>query len=474
MSEYQQFLKSKHRTVTENGFEAPLDAINPKLFDWQREIVRWALRLGKAALFEECGLGKTPQQVEWARLVAAHTGRKSLILAPLAVAYQTVSEGRKFDVPVFYARSQADVLACEARVIVANYEMLEHFDPDYFGGVVLDESSILKAYSGTTRKLIQAAFEHTPFKLCCTATPAPNDHMELGNHAEFLNIMRGPEILSRWFINDTMQAGHYRLKGHAAADFWQWVAQWAVCISKPGDIGYSDDGFVLPTLTIHSAVVPVDHTRAHADGRLFLSGVLSATGMWKEKAATAPERCQAAAEIVATDPASPWIVWCDTNDEADRLKALLPEAVEVRGSDSVARKETRLNSFTNGLQRIIITKADIAGFGLNWQHCPNMVFVGVTYSFEKLYQALRRSWRFGQTRPVNAYLVYAESEGNILETVHHKQADHAAMQAAMNAATQAVGKIGRNPHRPTQAYSARRRMQVPDYLKPHTHQELFA
>lgn len=473
MTDYKSFLKSKHVGIIENGFDVPIESINPKLFDWQREIVKWALRLGKAALFEECGLGKTPQQAEWSRHVATYTGRKVIILAPLAVAHQTVAEGRKFDVPITYCRSQGEAELCDSRVIVANYEMLSHFNPDYFGGVVLDESSILKAYSGTTRKMIQSAFTNTPFKLCCTATPAPNDHMELGNHAEFLNIMRGTEMLSRWFINDTMSAGHYRLKGHAEADFWKWIAQWAVCISKPSDIGYLDDGFALPPLNIHSSSVKVDHTRAHAQGMLFLSGNLSATNMWHEKAATAEERCQRAADIVATDTKLPWIVWCDTNDEADRLKDLLPEAVEVRGSDSPVAKENKLNSFTDGRKRIIITKADIAGFGLNWQHCSNTVFVGVTYSFEKLYQALRRLYRFGQTRPVEAYLIYAESEGNILETVKHKQADHAKMQQAMNLATQAVGKVGLNPHRVIEAYAPKVRMRVPSWATTHTHREIL-
>lgn len=473
MTTYREFLKTKQVAAAPTGFDVPTNSLNPILFPWQRAVVRWALKLGKAALFEECGLGKTFQQVEWARQVALHTGRRVLILAPLAVAHQTVSEGAKLGVPITYCRAQNETLLTDAQVIIANYEMLAHFDPDQYAGVVLDESSVLKAYSGKTRKQIQAAFEHTPYKLACTATPAPNDHMELGQHAEFLNIMRGTQMLSRWFINDTMQVGHYRLKGHAEMDFWRWVASWAICMSKPSDLGYSDEGFELPKLEIVSSTVQVDHTRAHAIGRLFLDGAISATAMWREKAATAEDRCQRAAELVAGETHSPWVVWCDTNDEADRLKVLLPEAIEVRGSDSVARKEDRLNAFTDGRKRIIITKPDIAGFGLNWQHCHNMVFVGVTYSFEKLYQALRRSWRFGQTHDVNAYLVFAESEGNVVQTIRTKQAAHLEMQQKMNAATRAVGTLDPDARREVVNYNPNVRMKPPSFAVTHKHEEIL-
>lgn len=473
MNDYRKFLSAKQLTAQPSGFEVAEADINPRLFDWQRKIVAWALRLGKAAMFEECGLGKTAQQLEWARHVAAHTGRPVLVLAPLAVAHQTVAEATKFGIDAVYCRSGAEARMHSKPVTVANYKMLKAFDPADFAGVVLDESSILKAYSGKTRKQIEAAFERTPYKLCCTATPAPNDHLELGNHAEFLDILRGTEMLARWFVNDSMQAGHYRIKGHAEADFWRWVATWAVCMGAPSDLGYSDDGFVLPELRMHDVSVAVDHTRAHEYGRLFLDGSLSATAIWKEKAVTAADRCARAVEIVHGDEHAPWVVWCDTNDESGRLKKLLPEAVEVRGSDTPERKEDKLNSFTDGRKRVIITKPDIAGFGLNWQHCPNMAFVGVTYSFEKLYQALRRAWRFGQTRPVNAYLVYAESEGNVLQTIRAKQAAHAEMQVKMNVATRAHGALGLADHREGAAYAPRVRMHLPAYLQPHKYGEIF-
>lgn len=460
--DYLDFLQNKVVAVGKAGFDADASAINPMLFDWQRECVVWALGLGKAALFEECGLGKTFQQIEWARLVAEETGGKVLILAPLAVAHQTISEGRKLGVEIAYCRSQAAVEAASARIVVTNYEMLKELTPESFSGVVLDESSILKAFTGHYKRMILNAFEHTPFKLACTATPAPNDHLELGNHAEFLNIMASNEMIARWFINNSMKAGGYRLKRHAADDFWRWVSSWAVCISRPSDLGYSDEGFDLPPLNIHEHVVKVDHTRAFERGQLVISGELSATEMWREKLSTAQDRAYRAREIVG-DSSEPWIVWCDTNYEADLLKALFPQAIEVRGSESVSAKEQKLTAFSDGSARMIITKPDIAGFGLNWQHCHNQVFVGVTYSFEKTYQALRRSWRFGQSRIVDAHLIYAESEGNILQALREKQEAHSEMQAAMNKAAGEVG-LGKADRRETMLYAPNTRMDLPAWL----------
>lgn len=444
--DYERFLLNKIVGIQATGFDVDESQINPALFPFQRACVIWALKLGKAALFQECGLGKTLQQLEWAHHVAAHAERKVLILTPLAVAHQTVKEGQRFGIAARYCRSQADAESAPEAIIVANYDMLKSFDAEYYAGVVLDESSILKAYTGATKRAILAAFCHTPYKLACTATPAPNDHLELGNHAEFLSVMDSDEMISRWFINDTMTAGNYRLKNHAAKDFWRWVASWAVCIGKPSDLGYSDDGFILPELRLHEERVGVDHTRAQAEGMLFLDGTLSATAMWKEKRATSKDRCERARALVG-DTTEPVILWCDTNEEADRLQALFPDAVEVRGSDTPAAKEKKLTAFTDGEANVIITKPDIAGFGLNWQHCHRQVFVGVTYSFEKTYQALRRSWRFGQQEPVDAYLIYAESEGNIMQTIHEKQAAHAEMQRAMSEAMSDNGLSLERGHR---------------------------
>lgn len=435
MSDYQQFLASKHTAVRPVGVDVDAAAVHPALFPFQRDIVCWAVRLGRAALFEECGLGKTFQQLEWARLVAAETGGKVLILAPLAVAHQTISEAAKLDITLAYVRSQDEADAA-GPLVITNYDMIKAFDASQFAGVVLDESSILKAFSGATKKRLITMFQHTPYRLACTATPSPNDVVELGNHAEFLGVMESHEMLARWFINDQGKAGSYRLKGHATADYWRWVTSWAVCISKPSDLGpqYDDGGFLLPPLELHETVVAVDYSRAHEHGRLFLDDTVSATAIWAEKRSTLAERVAAAAAIIRLEPEEPWIVWCDTNDEADALQRLLPDAIEVRGSQTLAEKERRLNAFTDGQSRIIITKAEIAGFGLNWQHCGRQVFAGVNFSFEKLYQSLRRSLRYGRHAPVVAHLIYSETEGNVRATLRAKQEAHTAMQQQMNAA----------------------------------------
>lgn len=434
MSEYATFLRQKQLLSPAAGFVIAPEALHGRLRPDQCDVVRWALERGRAALFLDTGLGKTIDQLEWGRHVAAHTGRPVLVLAPLAVAHQTVREGLKIDLAVRYVRSQAEVV--DAGVYVTNYEMVDAFAVEAFGGVVLDESSILKAYGSVTRKKLQRLFQQTAFKLCCTATPAPNDHIELSNHAEFLGVLTGAEMLARWFINDSMKAENYRLKHHARADFWRWVTTWAVCAGRPSDLGHDDTGFILPDLQLIPQVVAVDHTRAHASGQLFVNGTHSATTLWREKAATAADRCAAAAAVIQAEPDQAWAVWCDTNDEADRLLALLPgsDVVEVRGSDSIAEKERKLRAFSDGEARIIISKAEIAGYGLNWQHCARTCFVGVTYSYEKLYQALRRLWRYGQTRPVVGHLIYAESEGSVMDTIARKQREHAAMQAEMVAA----------------------------------------
>lgn len=434
MEEYQDFLKGKRSAAAPVGFQIQTTALHSSLRGDQSAIVVWACARGRAAVFADTGLGKTRTQVAWADQVAQHTGGKVLILAPLAVAQQTVREGQKIGVGVTYVRSVAEAQAAPTQVVITNYDMLKAFEAHDFTGVVLDESSILKAFSGATKRLLLKTFESVPYKLACTATPAPNDYMELGNHAEFLGVMQGSEMLARWFINDSMKHSNYRLKHHARADFWRWITTWAVCIQTPADLGYDATGFELPPLRLVERVVEIDHSRALASGQMFVNATQSATQLWREKAATLEGRCAVAAEVVQAEPDEAWVVWCETNDEADLLKRLLPEAVEVRGSDKLADKERKLAAFSDGEARVIITKPEIAGFGLNWQHAARMVFVGVTYSFEKLYQALRRSYRYGQTREVTAYLIYAESEGNVMATIRRKQEEHTAMVAEMTAA----------------------------------------
>jgi superfamily II DNA or RNA helicase len=427
MNTYEDFLKTKRVAAVSVGIDIPAHRLSAMLFDFQKEIVVWALRKGRAAIFADCGLGKSPMCLEWARIVCEHTRGDVLILTPLAVAQQMKREGRKFGIETTVCRSQSDV---RPGINITNYEMLEHFDASHFRGVVLDESSILKSFMGKIKRTILELFHDTAFKLALTATPAPNDHLELGNHAEFLNVMPSNEMIMRWFLNDTMEAGGYRLKGHAVKDFWRWVSSWAISLSRPSDIGYSDEGFNLPDLRMITHEVEALH---ESDDALFVNASLSATTMHREMRKTAETRARKVAELVQeTD--SPWVIWCNTNYEADALTAILPDLVEVRGSDSLEVKEARLLGFSDGKISKLLSKSSICGFGMNWQHCSHMAFMGLSYSYEQFYQAVRRSWRFGQTQEVTAHIIYAETEGDVLRSLTRKRKDHESMKAEMNAA----------------------------------------
>lgn len=455
-NDYQEFLTAKTQRPTYQGFDVDADRINSQLFLFQRDIVLWSLKLGKSAIFAECGLGKTPMQLEWARHIVEHTGQPVIILAPLAVAQQTVREGIKFGIDVKYVKD-ADMIGFDSTemIFITNYQRIHKFDMSIFGGVVLDESSILKSFTGKIKQAIITAFESTPYKLACTATPAPNDHLELGNHAQFLDIMPSNEMISRWFVNDTMKAGGYRLKKHAAIDYWRWLTSWAVCLSRPSDLGeqYDMPGFDLPPLNMQEHFLSANelaYKRANENGRLFPDVSPSATKMHKTKRESLDDRVAEAVKIAKTIPASDSIlIWCDTNYESEALvaafktysqsiidsdsqKAIAIYPTEVTGSDKVEEKERKLGGFALGEFQTLISKPKIAGFGLNYQHCHHMIFVGVSYSFEATYQALRRSYRFGQTHEVNAHIIYAETEGNIISTLHRKQEDFRVMQTAMN------------------------------------------
>lgn len=424
---YNNFLKKKVLTVTDAGFDIDRDQLNENLFDFQKDIVKWALRKGRSAVFADCGLGKTAMQLEWAHQVFLQTGGNVLILAPLGVTYQTATEAEKFNIPAHIARKQSDI---QPGINISNYEMLHHFEPESFIGIVLDESSILKNYMGKRKMLILERFKETPYKLCCTATPSPNDHMEILNHAEFLNVMRSTEALSIWFINDTMNFGTYRLKNHAKTDFWRWVSSWAVSLSKPSDIGYNDAGYELPPLNVKEIIVDVDTSEA-TDGMLFRMADMSATGYHKEKRLTSAERAAAVAEIV-NNSNEQFVIWCETNYEADELVKVLPDAVEVRGSDKPDDKERAALDFIAGKIRVIISKPKIFGFGLNFQNCHNTIFCGLSYSYEMFYQATRRFWRFGQNNPVNCMIVIGETERQILSTIKDKETRFEEMKHSMN------------------------------------------
>lgn len=426
LEQYEELIANKSARSLNHGFE-PLPFVAP-LFEWQKVLVTWAVRQGRCALFEECGLGKTIQQLEWARQVCAHSGGNVLILAPLAVAPQTVSEGAKFGIQVTHCKTHTDV---RPGINITNYERLEHFHCEKFVGVVLDESSILKAFTGKTRNELTSRFSQTQYRMACTATPAPNDYIELGNHAEFLGVSTAQQMLCTFFINDTFNTGDWRLKGHSHNAFWQWISTWAACVSNPSDIGFADDGYKLPPLNLQNVTVQVDQTAQRDEGELFRNPTLSATTIHNEMKLTAPLRVQEVVKLVESKPDEQWLIWCNTNYEADQLAVALPEATEIRGSDAPEKKEKAAIDFVSGAVRVLISKPSIFGYGMNLQNCANIAFVGLSYSFEDFYQALRRCYRFGQKREVNAYVIQAETEGAILETVRRKMKQHDEMKAEM-------------------------------------------
>jgi len=417
---YKEFLRNKSATDVETGIK--VEKLNSQLFDFQRDITRWALKRGRAAIFADCGLGKTPMQLEWANKIPGNV----LILAPLAVAEQTVREGEKFNIKVDYHRSQKDV---KGKITITNYEMLHKFNPAHYNGIVLDESSILKSYTGKFRNEIIESFQNTPFKLCCTATPAPNDFMELGNHAEFLGTSSRTEMLSMFFVHDGGETQKWRLKGHAESEFWRWLCSWAVMIRKPSDLGYENDGFILPELKIHERLVKVD--KSHGTGEtLFRMPAETLQARQKERKITIAERVKEAASIINGD-GKPWIIWCNLNTESESATKAVKDSLEISGSHSHDYKTKNMIGFTKGNFRILVTKPKIAGFGMNWQHCSNVIFLGLSDSYEQYYQAIRRCWRFGQKKQVNCYIITAETEGAVVENIKRKEQDAQKMAEGM-------------------------------------------
>lgn len=427
MTRYDEFLESKRVAAPSSGFEVGNDEVSDALFDFQSDIVSWACRKGKAAIFADCGLGKTLMQLEWARLVVGRTGGRVLVLAPLAVSGQTRDEGSKFGIPVTVCRSGGDVGG--PGIYVTNYEMLHKFDPSAFTGVVLDESSILKSFSGKVCRQVIDAFAQTDYKLACTATPSPNDHMELGTHAEFLGVMTRPEMLAMFFVHDGGDTSKWRLKGHARAAFWDFVSTWAVMVSNPSDMGYAAGNFDLPELVEEVHVI---ESGVSSEGRLFAVEAEGLLEQSRARKATIADRCALAAGMVnASD--RPWIVWCDLNDESAELARLIPDAVEVRGSDPNERKEEAMTGFSDGTYRVIVTKPSICGFGMNWQHCADMCFAGLSHSYEQYYQAVRRCYRFGQESEVHVHIVTSDVEAGSVRSVMRKREDALEMRDEMMA-----------------------------------------
>lgn len=417
------------------GIDAPAvlpDAIRQH----QRNAVEFALQKGSAALFLDTGLGKSLCAFSYADNVTRHTGKPVLMLAPLGVTGQHLNEARRFGFDETRVIRSGDEAG--PGLNLCNYERLHLLDPAAFGGLVLDESSIIKNFTGTTTRRLMEFGGAIPFRLACTATPAPNDHMELGQHCQFLGVMRSNEMLSRWFLADQSEMGRYRLKRHAVNSFWNWVASWARCAEKPSDLGGDDTGYNLPPLNLHRHIVRTDivSDAGDDDGQalLFRMPSASATSIHREKRKTAADRAAKIAEIVTAEPQEPWIIWVDTDYDADAVKALLPNAAEVHGRMTPEQKEAGLAAFSDGSARVLITKASIAGFGLNWQHCARVAFVGLSYSYEAFYQAVRRCWRYGQTRPVEVHVTCAETEEAIWQAIARKRDDHDQMKVHMRAA----------------------------------------
>jgi superfamily II DNA or RNA helicase len=462
--DYESFIATKHAATLTTGFELPIEYINQQAFDWQRRVIQWSLKRGRAALFLDTGLGKTISQLAWAEQVAGHTGGRVLLHCPIGVRQQTKREAEKFGIECDVAICDDDTNMPSTGIVIANYEKLHKFNTKKFDGVVLDESSILKSFSGAIKRSLCENWKHTDFRLACTATPSPNDHMELGNHAQFLGIMNSNEMLSRWFYNDTMKSGGYKILPHGEEDFWDWVATWAACVSMPSDIGGSDDGYILPTLTrIDHTVVPTDEEPD--EGCLFrVERELTATTVHKEKRRTTIDRARKVAEIVAIEPDESWLIWCDTNYEADDLLELIPDAVDLRGNESESVKERKLSGFSDGTIKRLITKPTVAGFGLNWQHCRRMAFIGLSYSYEQYYQAVRRCWRFGQQSEVHAHVVMAESEAAILRTNERKQSQHSQMQQAMRESINRKHELATGADLQLNRHDHKKRLETPAWL----------
>ena len=444
--EYAEFLASKAVRAPMRGLKS-VPVLAPHLFNYQASAVAHALQAGGAGCFLDTGLGKTECQLEFLRHGMEATNGRGLLLTPLAVAQQTRRRAEKWGYEARVIRDQSEA---GDGINICNYDRLDKIDPAAFGAVSLDEASILKSFTGKTTRALIEAFRGHRFKLAATATPAPNDHMELGNYAEFLEIMQANEMLSRWFINDTSTASQeWRLKGHAEADFWDWLASWARCAELPSDLGGDDTGFILPELSIqrHRAA----ETEIRGGEGLFASVSMSATNMHEVKRQTSEARAAKIAEVIAREPNEVWLIWCDTDYEADALKAVIGDAIEVRGSQPVEKKEELLEAFGTGQARRLITKPSLAGFGLDWSHCARMAFVGRSYSYETFYQAVRRCQRFGQKRQVQVHIAVAEGEAEIGRIVERKTADHQKMKAAMRAAmarAKDAARVARVPYQP--------------------------
>jgi superfamily II DNA or RNA helicase len=457
---YDDFVSTKLTRVPPTGISERVD-LPESLFDFQDSLVRWAIKRGRAAIFADTGLGKSRMQVAWADAVHRHAGHDVLILAPLAVAAQTVEEAESIGIKIKQCRDGAEV---ESGITITNYDRIHRFDTSRFGAVVLDESSVIKHHTSKTLQLLLEAFELTPFKLCATATPAPNDWTELGTHAQFLGICSQTEMLAEYFVHDGGDTQTWRLKGHARQQFWRWVASWAALVRSPADLGFDGSRYVLPAMNVQQHTVKSEGHDQQETGMLFALEASTLSERRDARRQSLDTRVAACAERVNADR-QPWIVWCDLNAEGDALCKAIPGAVEIRGSDDPDEKERRLMDFAHGKIRVLVTKPSIAGFGLNWQHCARMAFVGVTDSWESYYQAVRRCWRFGQKREVDVHIFASDLEGAIVANLKRKEDDAKIMAESLSSETRgAVMAEANGLLRQTNEYKAAKVATIPNWL----------
>jgi len=459
MSDYMQMVERKLAAVPPSGIASGF-SIPGALFPHQTALTAWALRRGRSAIFADTGLGKMLMELAWADAVRKHTRLPVLGLCPLAVAAQIAAEGLRFGIEVNVCREPGDLNP--GGINVTNYDRAHKFEPGQFGGVFLDESSVIKHHDTRTFSALSAGFRATPFKLCATATPAPNDWTELGTHAEFLGICTRQEMLAEFFTHDGGDTSVWRLKGHARQIFWQWVCTWGALIRRPSDLGFDDSAYNLPSLHLHEHTVQCDMP---LNGMLFAMEAQSLSERRDARRTSMADRVAECAAVVNADT-QPWVVWCDLNAEGEALRKAIPGAVEIAGADDVDTKEQRLRDFAEGRIRVLVTKPSIAGWGLNWQHCARMAFVGVTDSFEAYYQAVRRCWRFGQKREVHVHIFASDAEGAVVANLRRKERDAIAMAESLSAETRdAVMQSVTGSKRNTNTYNAGQRVTVPGFLR---------
>ena len=459
--DYNVFLIQKTRVDLPTGLKI-VPELPSQLFDFQRDIVSWACRRGRAAIFAGTGLGKSFQELSWANALYEATGERTIIFTPLAVAAQMKREAAKFGIDCAHVSAQDE---SNAPILITNYQKIEHFDLSKFGGVVLDESSILKNQTGHYRTQLIKSCLQIPHRLAATATPSPNDYMELGNHAEFCGIMSYTDMLSTFFVHDAANTQEWRLKGHAEDEFWKWMASWSVMLSNPSDIGYDGTAYNLPNLHQIQHTVGVEYAPNIDTGMLFPLHAQSMSERLAARRATIEDRCKKAAEIVNDKKDTPWVVWCNLNDESALLESLIPESVQIVGSMTEEKKEKILDGFATGAIRVLISKPSLTGFGMNWQHCNNTVFVGLNDSFEQIYQAVRRFWRFGQKNEVYAHFIASEIEGNVVNNIKRKeqQCEHMMAQMVKHMSDLTAANI-RGATRDTTSYIPNERVKLPSWI----------